>query len=434
MSDLIEGLRQLVRDEAGSLLTKATDKESLKKELSTVEKRSERVDLAVDIFRNDGFADPKASSLMTEEERKAERFTLTELMDALGPTDIPLLMPKVVSTVVQEAVEPIMVLSALFSQVRYQGTQITFPSVGGMYAADIAPGQEYPAQELDMAGYITAQIGKSGLMVRFTDEVIRYSVFDVIGLHLRAAGRALARLKEVKVAQQILATGSTSFDNSGGTALHGKTTGRGMDLNGNNTMTIDDIFTMYADLINAGFVPNTFLVNPIGWLVFARHSTLREWAFWGTKALYQTPEGSPGFIGPRGANMGPSRASGSTERNINQQTTYGAHPSELFPANLGMVVSPWIPYNSGAGTTDIILCDRNELGVMVTDQPPTTERWDDPARDIQAIKIMERYGLAISNEGEGVTVARGVSTAKGFDWENLATASHNLTGDLPPIV
>lgn len=438
-------IEKLIRDEAAKAATEYADnlmgkvgasKELVEKALKT-DKLQKKAELLDRIFANNGYVDPDGASFLPEKDKVKQRFEIEQLLnDVLAPADIPILMPKVISKVVREAVEPVMVLTALLNQVRWQGSVIEFPSVGGMFAAAIGPGQEYPTKELDMAGFTTAAIGKYGIQVRLTDEVIRYSIFDIVGLHLRAAGRALARLKEVNVANLILAQGMTSFNNlnpaAAAASIHGYTTGRDINTNGNFTLTIDDIFMMYADLVNAGFLPNTFIVNPIGWLIFARHSTLRQWAFEGTRAMYKTVQGKPGFVGPEGPNMGPSGASGPNMVALNQTTTWAEHPKELFPAALSMVVSPFVPYNATLGTTDIILCDRTELGILVTDEDPTTERWDDPARDIQQIKIRERYGTALNNEGEGITIARYVSTDKGFDWEHDASFPVG-TGYLPPI-
>jgi hypothetical protein len=50
---------------------------------------------------------------------------------------------------------------------------------------------------------VSMAVLKHGLMVRVTDEVIEDSQWDVLGMWLRAAGRALARHKE-KVGYQML--------------------------------------------------------------------------------------------------------------------------------------------------------------------------------------------------------------------------------------
>ena len=138
-----------------------------------------------------------------------------KLNDALSVPNAPMLMPKVISNIVKEAAEPLLVGTSLLQRINYSyGQTITFPAVGAMVAADIAEGQEYPERSLQMGGAtVTASIGKSGVAVKVTDEMIRYSQFDVIGMHLRAAGRALARHKEVKIFNFIRSVGVTCFDN-----------------------------------------------------------------------------------------------------------------------------------------------------------------------------------------------------------------------------
>jgi hypothetical protein len=182
--------------------------------------------------------------------------------------------------------------------------------------------------------------------------------------------------------------------------------------------------------VNSGFIPTDFIVNPIGWLIFARDPSMRAWAFQNGRALFQAVQGQPGLGQPdESPNLGPSRASGSDFRAINQSTTMTPMSNDLFPGNIGMVVSPFITFNKTLKTTSMHLVDREEVGVLVQDEDPATERFDDPHRDIQFIKFRERYGLAISNDGEGVVTAKGISILKGFDWENNSILQK--TGELP---
>jgi hypothetical protein len=50
--------------------------------------------------------------------------------------------------------------------------------------------------------------------------------------------------------------------------------------------------------------------------------------------------------------------------------------------------------------------DSANLGALIVDEEPMTEEFDDPARDIRKIKIRERYGIAILNEGQAIGVIR----------------------------
>jgi hypothetical protein len=402
-----------------------------------------KVDRALNIFRGNGFERLQdADRFLDKDERENNRITYRRLVDALGTTESTIFIPRVLTTIVREATEPVIVLSSnIFRRLRVPAmtTMVQFPSVGAIQAFDIAEGEEYPDQKLEGAGWVIAKIGKSGVKVRLTEELIRYSSFDLIGLHVRAAGRALARLKEVKCANLLNTKGITSFDNSGGTSIHGKTTGRNIDTAGNNTMILHDIFQMYADLVNRGFIPTDFIVNPIGWLLFAREPSMRAWAFQNGGALYQAVQGAPGRGQPTETpNLGPSSGGGTTFGTINQATTMASMPQTMFPMNVGMVVSPFVNFDSTASpnTTTIHLVDRDEVGVIVQDEDVVSERFDDPHRDIQIIKFRERYGLAVSNNGEGIATAKNISIERGFDFEEGARLSISPTGSpvLPPII
>ncbi|MBJ7939599.1 hypothetical protein JDS73_32070, partial [Bacillus cereus] len=55
--------------------------------------------------------------------------------------------------------------------------------------------------------------GKPGMVVRATDEMINASQWDVIGILVRKAGEAMARLKEEKIFTQFSKHGKIVFDN-----------------------------------------------------------------------------------------------------------------------------------------------------------------------------------------------------------------------------
>lgn len=411
-------------------------------DLVKVDSDDGKVNRALAVFRGAGFENPNdADRFLDSEAREANRITYRQLVDALGTTESQIFIPRVLTTIVREATEPVIVLSTqVFKRLRVPAmtTVINFPSVGAIEAFDIAENQEYPSQKLDGAGYTIAKIGKTGVKVSLTEELIRYSGFDMMGLHVRAAGRAMARLKEVKAANILTTKGVQSFNNTTPSlGTHGNTTGRDINTLGNNTIILQDIFQMYADLVNRGFIPTDIICNPMGWLLFAREPSMRAWAFQNGGALFQAVTGQPGRGEPRETpNLGPSSGGGTTFGTINQASTQGQLVRALFPANIGMIVSPFVAFtNAAPDTTDIYLVDRDEVGVMVQDEDVVTERFDDPTRDVTNIKFRERYGLAVSNGGEGIASAIGVAIARGYDFESGARLTISPTGSpvLPTI-
>lgn len=400
------------------------------------------------VWRNNGWLDPEERYQYKEgHERDGKRISYYKLVDvldknaalhdAVDTTSASLLIPKVITRIVREAAEPVLVGTSLMRRINFSaGETITFPAAGGgMWAEDIPPGGEYPEQSMEFAGYVTAKIGKSGLKVRITDEMIKYSMFDVMTMHLQAASRALARFKEAKIFNLINNEGYTAYDNSGATSRHGYTTGRNINALFNKTITLDDLFVMYADLLNAGFIPNTLLMNPMGWLIFARDGVMRNFGFMNNGGLWQSHQGAPGQ-GPApqgsqgGVNMGPSV--GQDPDALNPQATTMTPVPGLFPVPLSIVVSPFVYFNATSKTTDIIMADRNELGIIVVDEDPVTESWDDPRRDIRSTKIRERYALALDNQGQAVIQAKGVRIDKNYDYEdNVGLRWNTGSGTMP---
>lgn len=360
-----------------------------------------------------------------------ERITLE---DALSVPNAPMLMPKVISNIVKEAAEPLLVGTSLLQRINYSyGQTITFPAVGALQAADLAEGMEYPERSLQMGGAtVTATIGKVGLAVKVTEEMIRYSQFDVIGMHLRAAGRALARHKEAKIFKHIRDLGVSVFDNASPTnSLLGVTTGRDLSGAGNGSLTADNLFDCYAQVLTQGFFPDTLLVHPLTWTMFVKDPTLRAFALAnGGGTFFASWTGSPAGRAPwdssgqggLGMSSGQSILPGQTAAGATAPHGQEASPLTSFPQTLNsapvlpgymnvpfrVIVSPFVPYDPRKKLTDIYMFDSRELGALIVDEDVMIEEFDDPRVDIRKIKLRERYGIGILNEGKAIAVMKNV--------------------------
>ncbi len=376
------------------------------------------------------------------------------LQDALSSTNAPLLMPKVISNIVKEAVEPLLVGTSLLQRMNYRyGQTISFPSVGAMDAADLAEGQEYPERSLAMGGStVTATIGKVGIAVKVTEEMIRYSQFDVIGMHLRAAGRALARHKEKKIFNYISNLGVRVFDNvtpSG--SVKGVTTGRDLHGAGNGSLTMDDLFDAYAQVIVQGFTPNTLLMHPLTWVMFVKDPTLRTFVLAnGGGTFFATHTGNPAGRAPWDASSqgGLGLSGGQNIIPGGQAPNSSLTPSNLlsYPQDINsapvlpnyfnvpfrIIVSPFVPFDPRRKLTDIYMFDSNELGVLIVDEDVTTEEFDDPRVDMRKIKLRERYAIGILSEGQGVAVIKNVHVVPN-EIVLPAQAHIDVSGSVSPI-
>lgn len=330
----------------------------------------------------------------------AERITVSE---ALTTADANILIPKVISTVMTEAAEPLTLISDLFQKVTLnEGRSMEFIHFGAIRAFEIGEGQEYPDQNLNIAsqgiGTVDVKVKKYGLKVQITDEMVSDSNWDVIGLHLRAAGRAMARKKEEVCFHEVRTHGHVVFD-----ALafkpeeEGYPTGRGFNGEYNGTLTAQDIIDMAVSIMAAGFTPTTIVMHPLCWSLFAKNSALE------------------------GANIAAfgQGTSSFDPRNFNTSNALG----------LEVIFSPFVPFDQEEKRFDFYIIDKNNIGVMLVKDVMSTEQFDDPARDIMSLKVRERYGVGILNGGLALAVAKNIKFAKTYSAPERRFAEMALPSD-----
>lgn len=313
------------------------------------------------------------------------RVTITE---AFASPDAPILFPKVISRTLKEAAEPQLLVTPLLSTVRLgKGRSLEFPAVNAIQAAEIPEGQEYPEQQLAFAKQVEGKVSKKGVKVAFTEEVISDSLWDIVGLHVRAAGRAMARLKEQIALSRFKDAATIVFDNVSGT--YSDTTGVGSAGTANLSMSWDDVVDMAAVLMAENHVPTDFILHPLMWAVFAKNG-----AFAGGDSV---PHGLWG---------------------LNVASKEGVARATA-PLGLNVIVSPFVGFTAASGATaaksDIFLIDRNEIGVLLVKEDLSTDDWNDPSRDIRMLKMKERYDIVCMGDGEGITVAKNVSLVRNYE-------------------
>lgn len=312
------------------------------------------------------------------------------IKEAFGSPDAAALFPKVISRTLREAAEPQLLVTPLLSVVRLgKGRSLEFPAVNAIQAAEIPEGQEYPEQALAFAKQIEGKVSKKGVKLAFTEEVIADSLWDIVGLHVRAAGRALARLKEQIALSRFKDAATVVFDNDG--AGYDSTTGLGIDGNPNDTIRWDDIIDMAAVLMAEKHVPTDFILHPLMWSVFLKDSIFH---------------------------MGGAASAVSTSWGY-RPTSADAALNATAPMGLNVLVSPFVSFTAKSGQTaaksDIFLIDRNEVGSLLVKDEMSTDQFADPSRDIRQLKMKERYDIVMLGDGEGITVAKNVSLARNYE-------------------
>ena len=155
----------------------------------------------------------------------------TKMMRDGFSSDHPLLTQRVISDRVQEAIEPSAVLAGgVYDLVQQDPSEILIDvAIGGVHASDIAEGQEYPEVGIELAGKTAHNLGKVGIAVRMSDEMIRANAFNLMNHLLDMAGKALIRLKEVKISDNMTSDATVLIDNSG-TNIFRSSTGRNSSM------------------------------------------------------------------------------------------------------------------------------------------------------------------------------------------------------------
>jgi len=399
---------------------------------------NKRLDKMRNIIHNNGHVEGSKDRLGIYDLLAKDVAVHQQLMrDSIFSSDHPLLIPRVLSEMAREAIEPNIVLTGLLQRVNYShGTQVIFPAWGAMHAADIPEGGEYPERSLELAGEVTATIGKKGLALKISEEALRYGPVDLLSRHVTAAGRAMIRWKEQKVATMMLDNAVTIMDNHD---IDVKST-TGMDQGGalNGTLSLDDLFWAWGKMLDTGFTPNAMIMHPLAWMIFANEGISRAFGFENGRAdlMWQLAKGQPG-------NAPEWRVGG--QNGLNQQTTVTnpgnvattfTSPSAISPVGLQVIVSPYMTFDTGASEGDIIFCDTRELGVLIVDEEVMTETWTDPSVDIQKTKFRERYAVAAINGGNGMGLIKNVNMRdRSYDHTDKIQLTHALTaGEMDQVV
>ena len=344
---------------------------------------------------------------MIQSNGKVSKENKVTVKEALTTADANILIPKTIEIVMLDAAEPEYLASQFLRKVNLgEGRSMEFINFGAIRAFEIGEGQEYPEQTLDMVKFGGAttevKVKKYGLKVKITDEMIEDSQWDVIGMHLEAAGRAMARKREEVIFADFSKHGHVIFDADNGgewTTVNGSDvytpnetglacTGRGFDGNYNGTLSAQDFIDMCTSIMASGYTPTDVLMHPLCYSLFAANDALMGLM------------GQPAFGGAGGAHS------------IDLSIPAKGQSYSLPVQGLSLHFSPYVPFDEVNKKFDFYVIDRNNVGVLLVKDTMSTEQFDDPTRDIQALKVKERYGVGILNGGYAIAVAKNIRFAK----------------------
>jgi len=385
-----------------------------------------------------------------------------QIKDLLTTEDIQRFVPQVVVKILYEAREPLMMVSTLFDTVRMErGQTIQIGAIGALTIHEIPESGEYKPSDLQMdsGNMVGLSVRKFGCLLQFTDETIEDSQWDVIGLWLRAAGRAFARNREKKASQLLVQLGEVVFDNADATnAFYGATSGRNIAGATNGTMTANDLFDCFAYLAQRGFTPDTVLMHPLAWAMWATDPELKEIVLmngqltsrqmwqggtdpgWATQlsGLGKRTKGTglwPGVVDPSNPPTGSTYKIGSfsgTRQLSALGATFQSNPTFL-PRPLNVLVTPFLPFSNsakvgsstGLSSTTIVVLDSSSVGAFLEKTALSMEEFRDPMRDTRNMKLRERWGMAIYEQGKGLAIAKNIIVAKNYVFTDTNNATVN---------
>lgn len=394
-----------------------------------------------DLFKNRGYIADSEQHVSWEEMHKN---ISPKMRDAVASPDIYPLMESTLQVILREPVEPIMSISGLFTQVAARGlsTQVLAGAIGGaVYADDVPESGTYPENFFQIGGGMqTAYIGKSGIQCSFTDEALRYSTWDIMSMNVRMMNQALIRHKERKAAAFLSTLGTPLFNNADPTnSLFGVMTGRGIDMAANGVPTVDDIFRGIAHMNEEGFPPDTLLVSPLTYFMFLQDPLMRNLMMqlgMGAASYFQSYSGeagprdpwSNGAMGARGMSLGnrivPSgNAGGETATGIvgREHGMTSAFQIPGYGPGLRIITSPFVPFDPDTQLFDMYLIRSGDVGLFLRDEELVRVEWRLEQTETTTVRLRERYGYALSNEGMGVGLFKNCKLGRNF-WDGSIRA------------
>ncbi len=338
-----------------------------------------------------------------------------KVRETLMSTDAIKLVPKIIEGQLREAAEPEYLATRFMQTINVdgQGSAVyVVPIVGEVTAHEVAEGGRYQEANVDFStvenSALEVRVKKIGAKITVTEESINDSSWDILAINIRKMGRAMARYKEEWAMNNFSDNGHAIFNNSLRSQLpEAGTTGHDETGELNDTLSVEDFLDLVLAVMGQGFNPSDVIMHPLTWVIFARNSMigngLTYGAFGGSQVHpWGATQGTPGFAG-LAADQGPQKLIMRPEQVQNR-----------LPVPITMNFSPFVKFDKVNKRFDMYVLDRNEVGVIVQKEGLSTDNWTDPERDIQLMKVKERYGIGITNNGRAIAVAQGIAVAPTF--------------------
>ena len=368
---------------------------------------------------------------------------LLTIKDALAYPDSHLVFEQVITEIVQESIEPNLIGHLLIDQIRTTDrglNQVTIRTIGALGDIDIEVGEEGEYKEVffgrGQGSLITVNYQKFGLKLKITEEMVNASQWNLIELWIRKAVQHFGRTREKHIFRMLDAYGTVVFDNVNPAGAEiGRTFGRNISGVGNGSITHSDLIDMYGSLMAKGYHANVMLVHPMHWAMFAKDPVIRESGLVkGDISQWLNSQVSPvnpyqhigSWVGARRKAVG-DRVSDLTDAETNELLqTRPTIPAFSPLSGLTIIPTPWVPYDKVNKTASIIMMDTSNTGAIVINEALSLDSWENKENDVQVVKIKEKYGLAMYDQGRAVAIAKNISLEPNEIFNNPQIVIDNL--------
>lgn len=351
---------------------------------------------------------------------------LLTIKDALAYPDSHLVFEQVITEIVQESIEPNLIGHMLLDQISTTDrglNQVTIRTIGALGDIDIEVGEEGEYKEVffgrGQGSLITVNYQKFGLKLKITEEMVNASQWNLIELWIRKAVQHFGRTREKNIFKMLDGFGTVVFDNqTPADAEIGRTFGRNINGVGNGSITHSDLIDMYGSLMAKGYHANVMLVHPMHWAMFAKDPVIRESGLVkGDISQWLNSQMSPvnpyqyigKWVGDRRSAVGDRPSDLTDKESYELLQTKPTIPAFSPLSGLTIIPTPWVPYDKVNKTASIIMLDTSNTGAIVVNEALTLDSWENKENDVQVVKIKEKYGLAMYDQGRAVAIAKNIS-------------------------
>jgi hypothetical protein len=320
---------------------------------------------------------------------------LLNLNEALTTSDVSIVFPRVISTILNTPVEPNLFLQNSVAEVYNLAPNtprsFEYPYLGALEAKEMAENAEYENVQLPYSqAYASINCQKFGVMTHLSDEVMSQSMWPLLKLSGQACSAAIYRKFESKLFEIFTGVANVVMDNQSATAAM-RTSGTAKNQTANGTFGYLDLFKMFGALMSKKMTPSHFLAHPMAWPIFAQEPFLRAQFYhngqlgagiWGKAPQFDQQANLPfGLLYVPYANL-------RYDENTTLTGTFSALPA--------------------IGVTDVYLIDKSNSLAMFKRGDIMIDKMDNWYRDATALKVRAYAGFTAKEGGTGISVAKNI--------------------------